>query len=87
MFLRFIDNLDLLTFSVFSILLWCLIGLACFIFFSMFVPTFQNYKTMAHKVEFVSYSTGIIHAIVATYLSWYGIFYTCTNSEHPLTTD
>ena len=36
-------------------------------------------------MEFVLYWTGLVHAVVATYASWYCYYYTCDNWEQGIT--
>ena len=70
-------GLDTFTYCVVTIGLWLAFGFASFLFFSSTLATFTNYEKTSQKVEFVLYWTGLVHAIVATYASYYCYYFTC----------
>ena len=70
-------SLDHFTFSIVTIGLWMLFGFFSYVIFGLTLQTFNNYEKFTKKIEFVLYWTGLVHAFIATYASYYSLYYAC----------
>ena len=70
-----------LSFSVSIIVLWSVLAVFIHMFLSCASGHYNRYAKSTQKAELIMYIVGQLHAILASWFCYYGMFYTCDGWE------